>query len=92
MLKHDFSSLFSQFFQASVHQYDTKQASKGDIFMTQENTLQYGLRSARYAGAKPWNNTLINIKKSVTVAIFRQKFKLHLFSTRYQRYVMSFQN
>ena len=36
----------------SVHQYGTRQASKTDIFVTQKNTLQYGLRSVRYFGAK----------------------------------------
>ena len=29
----------------SVHQYGTRQAFKNDIFVTQKNTLQYGLRS-----------------------------------------------
>ena len=41
---------------ASVHHHDTRQASKGDIFMTYKNSLQYGLRSVRYAGAKSWNS------------------------------------
>ena len=42
------------FFQAllDVKQYDIRKARKADIFMTQENTLQYSLRSVRYAGAK----------------------------------------
>ena len=29
-----------------------RKARKGVIFMTQENTLQYGLRSVKYPGAK----------------------------------------
>ena len=28
------------------------EASKDDIFMSRKNTLHYGLRSVRYAGAK----------------------------------------
>ena len=45
---------FHNFFEtlSTVHQYDTRQARKGDIFMTYKNTLLYGLRSIRYAGAQ----------------------------------------
>ena len=48
---------FQDFFDtlASVHQYDTRQASKGDIFMKRKNTLQHGLQSFKYAGAKACN-------------------------------------
>ena len=79
--------LYHNFFATltSVHHYNTRQASKGDIFMTQENTLQYGLKSIRYAGAKSWNNIACIIKRSTTVTNFRRKLKLHLFSTRYQQ-------
>ena len=47
-------SFFHNFFETltDVHHYGTRQASKGDIFMTRKNTLQSGLRSVRYAGAK----------------------------------------
>ena len=77
---------FHNFFESltSVHQYNTRQASKGDIFMTQENTLQYGLRSIRYSGAKSWNEILYIIKQSPSIMIFRFRLKSHLFSTKYQ--------
>ena len=42
-------------FCSSVHQYSTRQASRGDLYLTQQNSLQYGLRSLRYLGAKLWN-------------------------------------
>ena len=44
---------FTIFFEilSDVHQHDTRQACKGDIFMTRHNTLQYGERSIRYTGA-----------------------------------------
>ena len=79
--------LFHNYFETltAAHQYDTSQASKGDIFMTQENTLQYGLRSVRYAGAKFWNNTPRIIKQSFTATNFRHNLKMHLFSTRYHQ-------
>ena len=74
---------FHNFFEtlSSVHQYDTRQARKGDIFMTRKNTLQYGLRSIRFAGAKSWNNIPSSIKQSTTTMTFRRDLKLHLFST-----------
>ena len=74
---------FHNFFEtlSSVHQYDTRQARKGDIFMTRKNTLQYGLRSIIFAGAKSWNNIPSSIKQSTTTMTFRCDLKLHLFST-----------
>ena len=50
-------SCFHEFFDvlSQVHQHDTRQARKGDILLTRKNTLQYGLKSIRYAGAKSWN-------------------------------------
>ena len=46
--------IFHNYFKTltAVHQYDTRQASKGDIFMSRKNKLQCGLESVRYAGAK----------------------------------------
>ena len=79
-------SFFHNFFETltTVHHYDTRQASKGDIFMTRKNTLQYGLRSVRFAGAKSWNSISDDIRKSPSVFIFRRKLKYHIFSTKYQ--------
>ncbi len=77
---------FHHFFETlpTVHQYDTRQARKGDIFMTHKNTLQYGLRSIRYAGAQSWNNIPSNIKQSNSVMIFRRDLKSFIFSVNYQ--------
>ena len=65
---------FHNFFEtlSSVHQYDTRQGCKGYIFMTRKNTLQYGLRSIRFAGAKSWNNIPSSIKQSTTIMTFRR--------------------
>ena len=43
---HDYFDVLSQ-----VHQHDTRQACEGDIRWTCKNTLQYGLKSIKYAGA-----------------------------------------
>ena len=45
-----FHKLFTHL--SDIHQYDTRHAHQNGIFMTQHNTLQYGLRSLRYYGAK----------------------------------------
>ena len=34
-----------------VHDHNTRQASKGDIFISSVNATQYGKRTAKYAGS-----------------------------------------
>ena len=67
----------------SVHQYGTRQAGKEDIFLPQQNTSQYGLRSIRYYGAKCWNGIPVEVKRSPSVNMFRQKLKIFLFEHNY---------
>ena len=78
--------IFHNYFETltAVHQYDTRQASKGDMFMSCKNTLQYGLRSVRYAGAKSWNSISDVITQPPSVSIFRLKLKSYTLSTKYQ--------
>ena len=80
------SLIFHNYFETltAVHQYDTRQASKGDMFMPRKNMLQYGLRSVRYTGAKSWNSISDVIKQSPSVSIFRLKLKSDILSTKYQ--------
>ena len=75
---HDYFDVLSQ-----VHQHDTRQARKGDIRLTCKNTLQYGLKSIRYAGAKSWNSIPHVIKLASTVMSFRYHLKLHFLTTKY---------
>ena len=65
----------------SVHQYGTRQAGKDDIFPPQKITN--GLRSIRYYGAKCWNDIPVEIKRSPSVKMFRQKLKTFLFEHNY---------
>ena len=44
---HDFFSLNSR-----IHQHFTRQSHHGNVFLTQKNSLQYGLKSICYLGAK----------------------------------------
>ena len=47
-------SCFHSFFDLveSVHRYGTRQVTKNDIFLTQKNTLQYGIRSGQWASTE----------------------------------------
>ena len=83
---HEISPIcFHNFFKSleSVHQYDTRQAGKDNIFQTQKNTSQYGLRSVSYYGAKCWNDIPVNIKRSPSVSVFRSKLKTYFFENNY---------
>ena len=79
-------SCFYSFFDLvqSVHQHNTWQATKNDIFLTQKNTSQYGLRSVRYFGAKCWNDIPMDIKQSPSTISFCRKLKVFLFENNYQ--------
>ena len=68
----------------SVHQYGTRQVTKNCIFVCQKNTLQYGLRSVRYHGAKCWNNISVEIRSSPSAYSFRRKLKAFFFENNYQ--------
>ena len=68
----------------NVHQYGTRQATKNDIFLTRKNTLQYGIRSVRFFGAKSWNKIPVDIKRSSSAFSFRQKLRAFLFLNNYQ--------
>lgn len=68
----------------SVHQYGTRQATKNDIFLTQNNTVQYGLKSVRYHGAKCWNDIPLNIKNSPSAISFRRNLKAFFFENNYR--------
>ena len=48
----------------SIHNHNTRQASKGNIFLPRIFTTHYGKRSAKYAGAILWNDLQPMIKES----------------------------
>ena len=73
-------SFFHDFFlfSSSVHQYATRQASQGDLYMFQKNSLQYGLNSIRYLGAKLWNTLPVELRNSPSKSSFQTKLKIYL--------------
>ena len=61
-----------------VHQYSTRQASRGNIYLTQKNTVRYGLNSLGYLGAKLWNELPDDTRTAKSKALFKSKLKTHL--------------
>ena len=53
LLQFLFGDYFTQL--SEFHQYNTRSASRGDLFLVRKNTMQYGLRSICFNGAKLWN-------------------------------------
>ena len=65
-------------FNSSVHQYSTRQASHGDLYLTQKNSLQYGLKSLRYLGAKLWNTLSVELRNAPSKLSFKRNLKIYL--------------
>ena len=65
-------------FSSSVHQYCTRQASQGDLFLSRMNSLQYGLKSIRYLGAKLWNALPVEIRNAPSKRSFKTNLKSYL--------------
>ena len=61
----------------SVHNYNTRQTSKADIYVPGTNTTQYGKRSARYTGSILWNSLGLFIRQSPSSFVFRKRLHDH---------------
>ena len=46
------------------HTFNTRLASRGDIFLEWKNTFQYGIRSIEYNGARLWNILPVALRES----------------------------
>ena len=62
---------------SSVHRFETRQATRGDLFNTLKNTILYGHKTVQYFGSKLWNTLPIFIRVTVTAALFRSKLKAY---------------
>ena len=47
----------------SIHDHNSRQSSKEDIFISSVNTTQYGKRTAKFAGSVMWNNLPPSLRK-----------------------------
>ena len=68
-----FRDYFTQI--SEFHQYNTRSASRGDLFLVRKNTVQYGLHSICFNGVKSWNTVPSEIRNSPSVSIFIKKLK-----------------
>ena len=71
-----FRDYFTQI--SELHQYNTRSASRGDLFLVRKNTVQYGLRSICFNGVKSWNTIPSDIRNSPSVSIFKKKLEKFL--------------
>ena len=56
-----------------VHSYNTRQSSKGNLFISSVNTTQFGKRSAKYVGATLWNNLPPSIREIRSSRYFKKQ-------------------
>ena len=68
-------------FSSSVHQYSTRQASQGNLYLSRMNSLQYGLKSIRYLGAKLWNALPVEFRNAPSKISFKKQLKIYLLNT-----------
>ena len=65
-------------FSSSVHRYSTRQASQGDLYLFCKDSLQYGLKSIRYLGAKLWNELPVELRNTPSKISFKKQLKIYL--------------
>ena len=70
---------FENFFTSlsSKHSLGTRQSKKGNLFLERQNTVQYGIRSIHYSGAKLWNSVPPEIRLLSTTKKFRSELKVY---------------
>ena len=68
-----FSKYFN--FTSSVHSYATRQSCNRNLYVASVNTTQYGLRSLKFTGPRPWNSLPTSITNSNSLRIFRKTLK-----------------
>ena len=73
MCFHDFFTCTS-----SIHDYHTRHSYRGDVFLAHKNSLQYGLKSIRYMGAKMWNDLPVELRNSPSKHSFKTNLKTHI--------------
>ena len=60
---------------SQVHRFNTRLASRGDLFLKRKNTFQYGIWSIEFTGARLWNMLPVPLKKSSIAASFRAELR-----------------
>ena len=55
---------------SQVHWFNTRLASRGDLFFERKHTFQYGIRSIEFTGAGLWNMLPVFLRESSSATIF----------------------
>ena len=63
---------------SSVHSFGTRQATRGDLFISFKRTTLYGLKTVKYFGSKLWNTPPLLIPVAGSVTSFRSKLKAYI--------------
>ena len=63
---------------SQIHSFNTRLASRGDLFLERKNTFQYGIRSIEFTGARLWNMLPIALRETSSSIVFRSDLKKHL--------------
>ena len=68
---------FHSFFSctSSIHGYHTRHSYRADVFLTHNNSLQYGLKSIHCMGAKMLNDLPEEIRNSSSKCSFKKHLK-----------------
>ena len=79
---------FHSYFKPSseVHNYNTRMASRGDLFLQRKNTFQYGIRCIQYTGTRLWNMIPVSMRSSPSSSVFRSE--LHVKTYLLSKYDM----
>ena len=59
----------------NVHNYGTRQSTKGNLYLNQIHTTQYGIHSVKYTGSILWNDLPVSVRKVPSLSIFKKRLK-----------------
>ena len=58
-----------------LHHFNTRLASRCDLFLERKNTFQYSIRSIENNDARLWNMLPLSSRESSSGSVFRSEFK-----------------
>ena len=59
----------------SVHRFGTRQATRGDLFITLRRATLYGLKTVKHFGCKLWNILPLFLRTAGSISLFPSKLK-----------------
>ena len=74
-------------FNASVHQHQTRQACRGDLYLTQKKSLQHGLKSIKYLGHTVCNKGKVCKEAPISRESIQSRFQRRRKQLKYKNVV-----